>query len=260
MPAGRCSTQTGVGTFECGGVAFVQGQAVVIVEFFAARDIAQGIDEHAAVFLAGFAVWLAGMVDPAGIVAVAAAVDDLAVFQAEKERMEVVGRLGVFALYGFFPGDVLAFIFDDAGAFGDLTGGEDASAVDTGVFDHPGRAVGGVRVAITIHLIVNCRKNGGCAVRHIIATLLFQRFTAAQTIVSQMASLRGHAEISCTILLAAAGALLRCAPLAVLALRRIARLASHPATTAKLHSLFLREPLAPLQCAIACASEFFIDV
>jgi hypothetical protein len=42
-------------------------------------------------------------------------------------------------------------------------------------------------------------------------------------------------------LLAVTGALLRCAPLAVLALRRIARLASHPATTAKLPKLFLRD-------------------
>jgi len=41
-------------------------------------------------------------------------------------------------------------------------------------------------------------------------------------------------------LLAVAGALLRCVPLAVLALRRVTRLASHPATTAKLHNLFLR--------------------
>jgi hypothetical protein len=41
-------------------------------------------------------------------------------------------------------------------------------------------------------------------------------------------------------LLAVAGALLRYAPLAVLALRRVACLASHPATAAKLHKLFLR--------------------
>jgi anti-anti-sigma factor len=45
-------------------------------------------------------------------------------------------------------------------------------------------------------------------------------------------------------LLAVAGALQRCAPLAVPALRRVARLASHPATIAKLHNLFLRSALA----------------
>ncbi len=37
-------------------------------------------------------------------------------------------------------------------------------------------------------------------------------------------------------------ALLRCPPLAVLALRRAVRLALHPATTAKLPNLLLREP------------------
>ena len=44
--------------------------------------------------------------------------------------------------------------------------------------------------------------------------------------------------------LAAIAALLRCAPLAVLALRRAARLASPPAMAAKLHNLFLRGALA----------------
>ena len=39
--------------------------------------------------------------------------------------------------------------------------------------------------------------------------------------------------------------LLCCAPLAVLALRRVARLVSHPAMDAKLHNLFLRGPLRP---------------
>ncbi|OGB20779.1 MAG: hypothetical protein A3I66_19375 [Burkholderiales bacterium RIFCSPLOWO2_02_FULL_57_36] len=44
-------------------------------------------------------------------------------------------------------------------------------------------------------------------------------------------------------MLAGAGALLRCPPLAVLVLRRVGRLASPPAPTAKLHNLFLRGPL-----------------
>jgi hypothetical protein len=45
-------------------------------------------------------------------------------------------------------------------------------------------------------------------------------------------------------LLAVAGALLRCTPLAVLALRRVGRLALHRATTAKMHNLSLRGRLA----------------
>jgi hypothetical protein len=39
-----------------------------------------------------------------------------------------------------------------------------------------------------------------------------------------------------------AGALLRCSPLAVLALRRKECLALHPAMTAKMHRLFLDRP------------------
>src|SRR5262245_37834507 len=53
-------------------------------------------------------------------------------------------------------------------------------------------------------------------------------------------NVRRRAEITWAISLAVAGALLRCAPLAVLALRRVTRLAAHPATTAKLPKLFLR--------------------
>jgi hypothetical protein len=57
-----------------------------------------------------------------------------------------------------------------------------------------------------------------------------------------MGDLRARAGIICTFLLAVAGALRRCPPLAVLALRRVERLALHPATTAKMHNLSLRGP------------------
>jgi hypothetical protein len=64
---------------------------------------------------------------------------------------------------------------------------------------------------------------------------------------------RARAGMSCTFLLVVAGALQRacssfcwlrtcCPPLAVLALRRVGRLASHAATTAKMHNLSLRGP------------------
>ena len=62
--------------------------------------------------------------------------------------------------------------------------------------------------------------------------------------------------ISCTIFLAVAGALRCCPPLAVPALRRVVRLAAHPATTAKLHNLFLR---GAFQHAIYCPNAFSIS-
>ncbi len=60
------------------------------------------------------------------------------------------------------------------------------------------------------------------------------------------AEVRHRTGISCTILLAVAGALLRCRALAVLVPRRTRRLALHPATAAKLHTLFLRGALTRL--------------
>ncbi len=51
-----------------------------------------------------------------------------------------------------------------------------------------------------------------------------------------------------------AGTLRRCASLAVLVLQRVARLAAHPATSAKLHNLFLRGPLA-IECLFKCKSN-----
>jgi hypothetical protein len=53
---------------------------------------------------------------------------------------------------------------------------------------------------------------------------------------------KGPRSNKLAFLLAVAGALRRCPPLAVLALRRVGRLALHPATTAKMHNLLLRGP------------------
>ena len=71
---------------------------------------------------------------------------------------------------------------------------------------------------------------------------------------------RARAGISCTILQSIAGALL-----AVPALRRVACLASLPAMAAKLHNLFLREPLEELcgvirhlRTQLSAVDQFFI--
>ena len=54
--------------------------------------------------------------------------------------------------------------------------------------------------------------------------------------------LGAYQVISCSFLLAVAGALRRCSPLAVLALRHVERLATHPATTAKMYNLLPDKP------------------
>jgi len=63
---------------------------------------------------------------------------------------------------------------------------------------------------------------------------------------------RHRAEISCTILTAVAGALLRCLTLAVLVPRRARRLALHPATTARIAQLIPARRLSALLLQNAC--------
>lgn len=119
-------------------MAFVVDQRVVIVQFFAGRDIAHGVDVDAPVLLEGLAVGRAGVVDPARGVAAAAAIDDAAVGQGEVEG--VVDRAaGLFRAPGrLVPGDALAPVLDDALARADGPEGEYALAVDGGLPDFTG--------------------------------------------------------------------------------------------------------------------------
>ena len=59
--------------------------------------------------------------------------------------------------------------------------------------------------------------------------------------VAEYAAAKDSLKNKWAILTALPGALLRCPPLAVLALRRVGRLASHPARAAQMTHLFLNE-------------------
>ena len=48
-----------------GGVGLVNHQAVVVIQFFTGFDFAQGPDENTVACFIGFAIGLAGVVDPA---------------------------------------------------------------------------------------------------------------------------------------------------------------------------------------------------
>ena len=74
-------------------VALVDHQAVVVEQLFAGRDVAQGLDEDAAVVLVGLAVGLAGVVDPARRVAADLGVDDMLVVDVEVEGVVRVARV-----------------------------------------------------------------------------------------------------------------------------------------------------------------------
>ena len=90
-------------------------------------DIAQRIDEDAVVFLDGLAVWIAAMVDPARLVAADLGIDYFAAFEAEIECVRIALVVG-----SVLPGDALAGVFDDAGAFGDELRGVNAATVHAG--------------------------------------------------------------------------------------------------------------------------------
>ena len=91
-------------------------------------DVAYGINENAVVFLDRFAVWIAGMIDPARVVTANFWIDYLAVIQTEVESVWIVGVVG-----SGFPGDALAGVLDDTRAFGNELRGINTPAVHAGL-------------------------------------------------------------------------------------------------------------------------------
>ena len=96
------------------GDRFVELHVIIIKEFLAGLDVAYCINKDAVVFLDRFAVWIAGMIDPARVVTANFWIDYLAVFQTEVESVWIVDVVG-----SGFPGDAFACVFDDARAFGE---------------------------------------------------------------------------------------------------------------------------------------------
>ena len=112
----------------CFGDRLVELHVIIIKEFLAGLDVAHCINEDAVVFLHRFAVWIAGMIDPARVVTANFWIDYIAVFQSEVESVWIVGiiRRG-------FPGDAFARVLDDARAFRYGLRGVNTPAVHTGL-------------------------------------------------------------------------------------------------------------------------------
>lgn len=106
---------------------FIDFQLVIVEELIAGPDIADCIDEDAIIFLDGFAVWVARMIDPARIVAADLWINDFAVFQSEVESVWIV-----FVIGRIFPGDAFARVFDDARTFGNRAHGINSVTMHTG--------------------------------------------------------------------------------------------------------------------------------
>ena len=109
---------------------FVDLQRVIVKEFLTWQDIAQRIDEYAVVFLGGFAVWIAGVVDPARVVATDLWVDYLTVIQPKIECMRIVLVVG-----SGFPGGAFPGVFDNASSLRNELHGINAATVHAGLAD-----------------------------------------------------------------------------------------------------------------------------
>ncbi|MEY2555366.1 MAG: hypothetical protein QOF93_510 [Verrucomicrobiota bacterium] len=104
----------------------VDDQAIIVKEFFARADIPQGLDENpAAAVFDRFAVWLAGMIDPPGFVSADGGIDHF-FFVIEPEI--ICARI-IEVLRNGRPQNTAPGVFDDARAFADRFGRENAATV-----------------------------------------------------------------------------------------------------------------------------------
>src|SRR6218665_2323023 len=119
----------GVLGLEPGGVALLDGQAVVVTEFFAGLDIAQRRDENAALALVGIAVRKATVVDPARGVAAELGVDHMLVIDVKIKGVPGLHGVMRVALLRRLPIDDLAGVLQQHVACGDVLHGKNALAM-----------------------------------------------------------------------------------------------------------------------------------
>src|SRR5688572_22136389 len=95
-------------------VVALPGELIVVTQLLAGPDIADRIDEHAAILDDGLAVCVAGVVNVARLVAAHARVDADAVVDDEQECVTIVLALLLVARVRLLVRDAIAEIFDDA--------------------------------------------------------------------------------------------------------------------------------------------------
>src|SRR5580704_5224649 len=127
--AGVRAAAAGEDHVDVGRIVGLALDLVVVGELLAGGDVAQRLDEHAALLDHGLAVRVAAMIDEARLVAIDAGVDDRAPVDDEEERMVVVLVLVVVAPVGLGVRHALAKVLDHACALLDALGGEHAQAV-----------------------------------------------------------------------------------------------------------------------------------
>lgn len=104
----------------------VDDQAIIVKEFFARADITQGLDENAAAAVFDrFAIWIAGMIDPACFVSADGGIDHF-FFVIETE---IVCARVIEILRNIRPQNTASGVFDDARVFADRSDRENAAPV-----------------------------------------------------------------------------------------------------------------------------------
>jgi len=124
------ATPAGVFRFELGGVRLVNDQAVVVIEFFAGLDVANGLDVNAIIFFIGFAIGVTAVIDPPRRVSAMQSVDDSVFIHMEIEGVVGIGRVVGVAVLRLIPADDFAYIFEQGLAFCNVLQGKDAFAMD----------------------------------------------------------------------------------------------------------------------------------
>jgi hypothetical protein len=129
-----CAAMTGELRFRCGIILFFARQTVIVGEFLARTDRAQGFNVYPPRFDHWLAIGFARMVDEARLIAIHAGINDSALVHDEQQDVRV--RAFVFvARIRLLMRNALTGIFDEARTFGNPLRGEDAKALDGGGAD-----------------------------------------------------------------------------------------------------------------------------
>ena len=124
--AGLCAAVTGI-LFFCRRVFLsIAREIVIISQLFAFGDGLQRLDIDVLLIKDCPAVWLAGMIDKARIIAADRRVDDGVLIHDEQQYMRIIRFILAITPVAFLGRDPFSDIFDDARPFADALCGESA--------------------------------------------------------------------------------------------------------------------------------------
>lgn len=129
-PAGRGATAAGIALFPFFAEAARTVQMVIVGQFRALRNVADGLDKDAPALYDRFAVRVTRVVDKARLVPLLRSVDDRFVVDGKEKCVRPLHGIVVIALIRFAVRDAFAEIFDHPGARRDRPGGKRAQTLN----------------------------------------------------------------------------------------------------------------------------------